>query len=312
VIDRMDLSIIIVSWNVCQLLDACLHSIRQSLHLSVQAGRPLATEIWIVDNHSSDGSVEMLEKRHPSVRLIANDDNVGFAAANNQAIAGVLDSSQPRFLLLLNPDTLVRGRALEGLAGHMSDTPQAGMAGARLVYGDGSFQHSAFAFPGLTQLALDLFPFPARLYETQLNGRYPRSMYAANAPPFPVSHPLGAAMIVRREVVETVGPLDEGYFMYCEEIDWAMRIRQAGWDIYCVPAVEIVHYGGQSSGQIKATSLVNLWRSRHRLYKKHYSPMTMRLAALMVRRAMRDRSKRVESPDLLAAYHQIEKIWSST
>jgi GT2 family glycosyltransferase len=112
-------------------------------------------------------------------------------------------------------------------------------------------------------------------------------------------------------VIEQVGLLDEGYFMYCEEIDWALRIKRAGWKIHCVPAAEIVHYGGQSSRQIQATSFVNLWRSRHRLYQTHYSPLKKRLAAMIVMRAMDYRKRREESPELQAAYRQVAEIWSS-
>ena len=308
----MDLAIIIVSWNVRELLHCCLTSINQSLAISARHGVTVTADIWVVDNHSFDGTSEMVRDQFSDVRLIANSENRGFAAANNQAIAQVLLLPDYRHFLLLNPDTLVRGRALEVLVDFMDQSPIAGMAGARLVFGDGAFQHSAFGFPGLAQIALDLFALPPRLHETQLNGRYPRSRYAAHAPPFSVAHPLGAAMIVRREVVETVGSMDQSYFMYCEEIDWAMRIKAAGWKIFCVPAAEIVHYGGQSASQIETLSFVNLWRSRHRLYQKHYPPLKVRLAGQLVRAAMRSRLRRTESPGLQAAYAQVARIWSQT
>ena len=308
----MDFAIIIVSWNVRELLHGCLTSVHQSLTDSAHHGFNLTADIWVVDNHSSDGTPEMVRDQFSDVRLIANSENQGFAAANNQAIAEALLLPGIRHFLLLNPDTVVRGRALEVLVDFMDQSPGAGMAGARLVFGDSTFQHSAFGFPGLAQIALDLFAFPPRLHETRLNGRYPRSRYAADAPPFSVAHPLGAAMIVRREVVETIGSMDQSYFMYCEEIDWAMRIKSAGWKIFCVPAAEIVHYGGQSASQIEALSYVNLWRSRLRLYQKHYPALKVRLAGQLVRAAMRARLRRTVSPDLQAAYAQVAKIWSQT
>ena len=276
----MDLAIIIVSWNVRQLLKGCLTSINQSLIDSAREGVNLETTVWVVDNHSADGTPEMVRDCFPDVHLVANSDNRGFAAGNNQAMELAL-TKQPGYILLLNPDTAVRGRALERLV-HFMDTNQAGMCGARLVYGDGSFQHSGFRFPGLAQILIDLFPVPGRLRESTLNGRYPRARYAPQAPPLPIDHPLGAAMMVRREVVETVGMMDTGFYMYCEEIDWAMRIQAAGWKIYLVPAAEIVHYGGQSTSQIKAESLINLWRSRRRLYKLHYTPIKVKLAEWIV------------------------------
>jgi N-acetylglucosaminyl-diphospho-decaprenol L-rhamnosyltransferase len=305
----MDLAVIVVSWNVRQLLVGCLTSVEQSLADSAHAGIRLDARIWVVDNASSDGSPDIVRTRFPDVHLLPNTENRGFAAANNQGLTLAL-ADEPRHLLLLNPDTVVRGRALETLVHFLDNTDRAGMAGARLVFGDGSFQHSAFAFPGLAQLAIDLFPVPARLHDTRLNGRYPRTLYAADAPPFPVDHPLGAAMLVRRAALQDAGLMDTGFFMYCEEIDWAMRFRQAGWQIFCVPQAEIVHYGGQSTAQIQATSLINLWRSRHRLYHKHYSPFRTRLAAWLVRLAMGHRANQPGPAALQDAYRQIAVIWS--
>jgi N-acetylglucosaminyl-diphospho-decaprenol L-rhamnosyltransferase len=304
----MDVAVIVVSWNVRQLLAGCLTSVRQSLADSSRAGLQLDAGIWVIDNASTDGSPEMVRTRFPGVHLVLNADNRGFAAANNQGLTLALER-HPRYLLLLNPDTVVRGRALEMLARFLDTTERAGMVGARLVFGDGSFQHSAFAFPGLAQLTIDLFPVPARLHETRLNGRYPRSRYAADAPPFRVDHPLGAAMMVRHAAVQDAGLMDPGFFMYCEEIDWAMRFRRAGWEIFCVPAAEIIHYGGQSTGQIRATSLVNLWRSRYRLYRSHYSPLTTLLASWLVRLAMWRRSRQSGSASLQHAYREIAAIW---
>lgn len=306
----MDLAIIIVSWNVRQLLKGCLTSIYQSLAHSAQEDVHLDTAVWVVDNQSSDGSSQMVTEHFPQVQLIANQHNPGFAAGNNQAMQAAMPQ-QPRYLFLLNPDTVVRGRALETLVQFMDQSPQAGMVGARLVYGDGSFQHSAFAFPGLAQIAIDLLPVPTRLHESSLNGRYPRSRYAADADPFPIDHPLGATMLLRREVIETVGMMDDNFHMYCEEIDWAMRIQAAGWQNYCVPAAEIVHYGGQSTSQIQTKSFLNLWRSRYRLYRKHYPSRKVGLARWLVRLGMAYQARKTKSDTLKAAYREATSIWSS-
>lgn len=305
----LDLAIVIVSWNVRQLLAGCLTSIHQSLTESVYEGVRLQTVIWVVDNNSSDNSVEMTRERYPNVKLICNQENLGFARGNNQGIVKAL-KDEPRYILLLNPDTVVRGKALSTLTNFMDDTPDAGLAGARLVFGDGGFQHSAFAFPGLAQILLDLFSLPGRLTETRLNGRYPRAWYAAGADPFPVDHPLGASMIVRPETIRQTGLLDPDFFMYCEEIDWAMRIRAAGWQVYCVPAAEIVHYGGQSTQQIRAESLLNLWKSRHHLYCKHYPRSKVRAAGLLVQWGMRIKMRTAESEKLREAYREVMAIWS--
>lgn len=257
----MDLSVIIVSWNVKRLLAECLTSVYEALAQSHFQG-----EVLVVDNASSDGSAEMVRERFPQALLLANGENRGFAAANNQAIA----LTQGRFVLLLNPDTVVRRDALDILVRFMEDTPSAGMAGPRLVYPDGRFQHAAFRFPSLAQAFFDFFPLHYRLLESSFNGRYPRSLYAAGRP-FAIDHPLGACMMVRRQAIDEVGGMDEGFFMYCEEIDWAMRLKRAGWEVYCVPAAEVVHYAGQSTQQFRDEMFVALWRSRFRLYAKHYN-----------------------------------------
>ena len=256
----MDLSVVIVSWNVKQLLRECLASVYDSFE-----GLGTIFEVLVVDNASTDGSADMVAEQYPETCLMANPENKGFAAANNQGLA----ETSGRHVVLLNPDTSLRGNALGTLLGFMDQTPSAGMAGPRLVFGDGSFQHSAFAFPSLAQAVFDFFPVHHRLTESRLNGRYPRSLYATRDP-FAVDHPLGACMMVRRAVIEQVGGLDEQFFMYCEEVDWAMRIKQAGWSVFCVPAAEVVHYAGQSTRQVRDAMFVALWRSRFRLFDKHY------------------------------------------
>lgn len=256
----MDLSVIIVSWNVKELLCGCLASVYQSL-----VGGSIDHKVLVVDNASSDGSADMVRELFPQARLITNTDNKGFAAANNQALA----ETSGRHVVLLNPDTEVRDGALGLLLRFLDATPSAGMAGPRLVYGDGSFQHSAFHFPSLAQAFFDFYPLHPRLLGSWLNGRYARSLYRSRHP-FAVDHTLGACMMVRHEAIEKVGYLDEQFFMYCEEIDWAMRIRQAGWGIYCVPAAEVVHYAGQSTQQFRDEMFVALWRSRLRLFAQHY------------------------------------------
>lgn len=266
----MDLAIVTVSYNTRDLLAACLASALAGLARSGLAG-----EVWVVDNASVDGSAEMVRQRFPQVRLIAYDENVGFAAGNNLALARLGFPSQsdasegnPRHVLFLNPDTQVLGDALGAMVRFLDETPGAGAAGARLVHGDGSFQHSAFAFPGLWQIGIDFFPLHHRLTESRLNGRYPRRWYESGRP-FAVDHPLGAALMVRGETLARVGGFDERFFMYCEEIDLCRRIKAAGWEIYCVPRAEIVHHMGQSTRQFRDRMFVALWRSRFLMFDKH-------------------------------------------
>ncbi len=282
--DKIDLSIVIVSYNVRELLARCLESVN-SEQLTVNSkilatgDWRLATEIFVVDNASGDGSAAMVREKFPRAHLIENAENRGFAAANNQAFA----QTRGRYVLMLNPDTEVRAGALETLVGFMDARPRAGACGGKLVYGDGALQHSAFAFPSLAQIFLDFFPLNWRLTDSRLNGRYPREWYARGAP-FQIDHPLGADFLVRREAAEQAGWLDDKYFIYCEEIDWAMRIKRAGWQIWCVPQAEIVHHEARSTSQFRDAMFVELWRARKRLFDKHYS-RAFRFAARQIVRA---------------------------
>jgi hypothetical protein len=208
---------------------------------------------------------------------------------------------------LLNPDTVIQSGATAALLAALASNPRAGMAGARLLYPSGALQHSAFRFPGLAQLAFELFPLPARLYETPLNGRYPRGLYEGDDP-FPIDHPLGATMMVRRDVLTQVGLMDETYRMYCEEIDWCWRIKRAGWRILCAPAARVVHHAGQSTGQVPVDSFVNLWISRAKLYARYHGPLTRRLARTLVHIGMRRRMKGA-SVEMVEACWRVARAW---
>ncbi len=320
-----NLAIIIVNWNVRDMLAACLRTVQADLVASNLVG-----QIWVVDNASTDGSVAMLRRDFPEVQLIVSDKNLGFAGGNNAALraigfvgsAGTVgqQAGLPEVVLLLNPDTELHPGALSALFSFLKNNPEAGVVGARLVYGDGSFQHSVFAFPGLWQLAIDLLPCPGRLVESRLNGRYPHSLYERGQP-FRVDHPLGAAMGVRREAIEQVGLLDERYHMYVEEIDWCKRIVAAGWEAYCVPAARVTHFGGQSTGQIQTGSFLNLWTSRYQFYRKHCSPLKVWLAARIVQVGMHRRAaqdveaagrgelSQAELAERLHLYEKVVNIW---
>ncbi|HOG47560.1 MAG TPA: glycosyltransferase family 2 protein [Anaerolineae bacterium] len=260
------LGIVTVSYNVRELLRQCLSSVQESL-----ARAPLQAEVIVVDNASADGSAAMVRDEFPWVRLLVNERNAGFAAANNLGLRalGFPDAAgAPPYAMLLNPDTIVHGAALAELVAFMERAPRAGACGARLVYGDGTFQHSAFRFPTVAMAWLDFFPMHHRLLDSRLNGRYPRRLYERGEP-FAIDHPLGAALLVRREAAAQVGLLDERFFMYCEEIDWCRRIKDAGWAIACVPQAEIAHLAGQSTRQFRDDMLVALWRSRYQLFARH-------------------------------------------
>src|SRR5262249_7309922 len=156
-------------------------------------------------------------------------------------------------LLVLNSDARPEPGAIDQLADLLDRCPRAALVGPALRYPDGRPQPSAFAFPGLVQVALDLFPID-RLMDTSLNGRI-----SAEAPR-QVDHPLGACMLIRRAAWLDVGPLDEGYFMYLEEVDWCRRARQRGWQIWHHPGAHVVHHGGSSTSQQPAAMFAQLWR----------------------------------------------------
>ncbi|GAB4571857.1 MAG: glycosyltransferase family 2 protein [Anaerolineae bacterium] len=313
----MDLAIVIVTWNVREL---ALNAIQSALE-DIAAHGP-ETEVWVVDNASGDGTANAIRASFPQVRLIASEKNLGFAAGNNLALRemgfgqGVPDDRLPRTVFLLNPDTLVHERAISRLFGALFADERVGLVGARLMYGDGSFQHSAFRFPGVWQTIIDLLPVPGRLYESRLNGRYPLRAYDAGQP-FDVDHVLGATMMLRREVIQQVGMFDEQFFMYCEEIDWAMRIRKEGWRIQCVPAARVTHLEGRSTSQVRPESIVNLWRSRFQLYEKHYSSARVAAIRAVVRVGMARKMREAASdesltPDLrealIAAYQTVARL----
>ncbi|MGD8464006.1 MAG: glycosyltransferase family 2 protein [Anaerolineae bacterium] len=275
----MDLAIITVSYNTRTLLADCLQSAFDGLHRSGLAGA-----VWIVDNASTDGSADMVRRQFPQVHLIAHDDNVGFAAGNNLALHALerQPGTGPRHILFLNPDTRIVGDALGDMVRFLDAVPESGAIGAQLVHGDGSFQHSAFAFPGLGQILIDFFPVHHRLVNSRLNGRYPRRLYESGEP-FLVDHPLGAALMVRAGTLGEVGGFDERFFMYCEEIDLCRRIQTAGWQIYCVPKAKIVHLVAQSTQQFRDQMFVALWRSRFLMYEKHEGPPFRWAARMLVR-----------------------------
>lgn len=313
-----DLAIVIVTWNVRDLVLDCLQSVFDDLGSSRLDGL-----VYLVDNASTDGTAAAVRNAFPQVHLIEAGDNLGFARGNNLALRsiGFPDGDNlPAFVLLLNPDTLVKPGALRALLDGMQATG-AGLAGARLVYGDGSFQHSAFAFPGLAQLLVDLFPTPGRLQESRINGRYPRRLYAGDQP-FAVDHPLGATFMLRREAIAQTGLFDEQFRLYCEEVDWAMRIRAAGWQAVCIPTSKVVHFGGQSTAQVRPQSVINLWTARLRLYHKHYAPIKRTLAILIMRAGMnrliqataRDSSQDDEvSKALVDAYREVIRLtWTQS
>ncbi len=276
-----DLAVVIVTWNVRELVLQALRSLFADLEQ-----HQLSALVYVVDNASADGTAQAIQQVFPDVRLIASPENLGFGRGNNRAIREILAlPDAPDVVYLLNPDTITQPKATRALYAALLANERCGVVGAQLFYGDGSFQHGAFAFPGLRQIWVEFFPTPGRLIEGRFNGRYPRKLYERGVP-FAVDFTLGATMMLRRSVIEQVGMFDEDFFMYCEEIDWAWRIRRAGWDIWCVPDAHVTHLVGQSTSQVRPQSVIHLWTSRLRLYTKHYPRWKTALAKRLIARGM--------------------------
>ena len=264
----MDLSVVVVSWNTRDLLAECLASL---FHHPPAA----AWEVWVVDNASSDGSAAMVRDRFPAAHLIENQANLGFAAANNQGFR----QSAGRYVLLLNSDARVRLGALDAMLKFLDGHPEVGAAGPKLVNPDGSFQASYASFPTL----LSELGSITGLDRWWLGPNAPSPRPVAGEAPHAVDWVAGAALIVRRAAVDEVGPLDEGYFLYSEETDWCLRLWRAGWPVWYLPQVEVIHRAGASSRQQSTRSYSLLYQSKLRFFSRHYggaAALALRLAYL--------------------------------
>ncbi|MCB0153707.1 MAG: glycosyltransferase family 2 protein [Anaerolineae bacterium] len=242
----MDLSIIIVNWNTCRLLTQCLTSIYDKVH-------HYTFEVIVVDNASTDQSVVTIRQQFPQVRLVENNENMGFAGANNQGLA----IAQGRYVLLLNSDTIVLPAAFDDMVRFADQHPEAGMIGCKLLNEDGSLQESWAAFP---------------TFWSELTGRLQRHRQLIDETQgvFEVDWVGGACLLARASALATVGFLDDSYFMYSEETDWCFRVRQQGWKIYYLAEAKIIHLGGGSANRASLPQLVRLYESKIRFFDKHY------------------------------------------
>lgn len=266
----MDVSIVIVNWNTRDILRGCLASIFKETK-----GFPL--EVIVVDNDSTDGSPQMVETEFPQVLLIANSENVGFATANNQGIA----IARGRYVLLLNSDTIVLDNAIGKMISFAECNPEAGAMACRILNPDGTLQLSCFLFPSLLNMAL-LATYLGKLFpRSKLFGREMMS-WSDWSNVCEVDVVAGCFMLVRREVIDQVGVLDERFFMYAEETDWCYRMKQAGWKILFTPDAEIIHLGGQSSSQKLAEMTLQLFGSILLFMKKHRGFLAHTLACFLV------------------------------
>ena len=255
---NMQLSILIVSWNTKALLQACLEKLQAEV-------ANLECEVFLVDNASADGSADMVRTAFPWVRLIANDTNRGFAAANNQA----LSQTTGEYILLLNPDTEVYPGSIHTLLQFMKEHPRAGVVAPQLINSDGSVQRSCRQFPTFWGMTYELLGF-SRLFPNVQKFREYKMLDWDHTGERQVDQPEGACLLLRREVIDQIGTLDEGYFMLFEEVDWCYRIKNAGWEIWFTPAAKVLHHYGQSIKQAKTRMILSSHRGMYRFWHKHY------------------------------------------
>ncbi len=258
------LSIIIVSWNVRDLLRKCLASLVPGA---------AAAEIIVIDSASNDGTAAMVSAEFPQISLIASRDNLGYSRGNNLG----LRQARGRYLLLLNPDTEMAGDALGTMCAYLDEHPSVGVVAPQLLNPDGSVQPSRRRFPRLATTFFESTWLQAWSPPGVLEHYYAHDLAADRA--VEIDWAVGAALMVRRAVVEQVGGLDESFFMYSEELDWCRRIRSAGWQVVYLPSARIVHHEGRSSAQVPAATHIRFNASKVRYVQKYHG----RLAAALLR-----------------------------
>ncbi len=264
-----DLSLIIINWNTRQLLLDCIASIYRTV-------RQGTFELFVVDNGSTDGSVEAVSQHYPAVTVVANRRNEGFARANNRALRRM----QGRYAVLLNSDTVLKEGALERLVAFMDANPKAGMCGPRLLNANGSRQTSFGVFPDL----LSEFGSKSliRLFCPAVYARVSRPDKTVFSGPAVVDFIIGACMVVRKEAMDEAGMLDEDYFFFYEEIDWCRRMHKTGRPVYHVPEAEVYHLAGGSTKKVGLRARAESWRSRYLYFQKSLGLAAFGKAALFM------------------------------
>jgi N-acetylglucosaminyl-diphospho-decaprenol L-rhamnosyltransferase len=249
-----DLSVSIVNTNSRELLLACLETLRGT-----------AAEIVVLDNASEDASADAVRERFPAARVLTQDFRAGFGANHNT----VIRATEGRYVYVLNEDTTADDWGFERIVAYLDAHPRVAALGPRLTYPDGRLQDSAWRFPTPLVSTLGLLTV-GKLGVKQSRGEAPHA----------VDWVMGAALVLRREALHEVGLFDEEFFLYSEEVDLQFRLRQAGWDVHYFPSATVVHHESQFSADIPERRINEMWRSRHRYWRKHHSGAGARVAAL--------------------------------
>ena len=266
----VDLSVVIVNWNVRDLLRNCLQSIVvgsavERCEVGILSLNSRSMEVIVVDNGSADRSVEMLSREFPGVHVVVNEENMGFIRGCNQG----MEASRGRYILLLNPDTEVLENALSVMVDYVESHPRVAALGPQLLNPDGSIQSSRRRFPTLATAFVE---------STILQQWFPRSRvldrYYLKDQPDDVTQEVdwvaGACVLLRRGAIDQVGLLDESVFMYSEELDWCQRAKSAGWDVVYLPIAQVIHFEGKSSEQAIAARHIYFQRAKIHYFRKHH------------------------------------------
>ena len=269
--DKVDLTISIVNYNTKNLLRGCLNSI-------YKIKGKIEFEVIVVDNTSSDGSVELIEREFPRVKLIKNRQNLGFAKANNQAIK----QSKGRYILLCNPDIVIKSNSLDKMIEFMETHRSVGALGCKILNPDKTIQTSNNSFPNLFTAFLHIFQLKKIVPSSRIRERIGRRwrvlpgttlreyfrVYWDSNRVREVEWATGACLLVRKETVEEVGLLDENFFMYYEDADWCYRMRKKGWKTFYFPLFEAFHYVGKSTDKFNSKSFIERYKSMYHYFWK--------------------------------------------
>lgn len=267
----MQLSVIIVNYNVKHFLEQCLLSVRKAM-------QHVSGEVWVVDNNSVDQSVEMVQEKFPEVQLIANTDNPGFSIANNQAIR----QSQGKYVLLLNPDTLVEEYTFKKVVDFMDTQPDAGGLGVKMVDGQGHFlPESKRGLPTPAVAFYKIFGLSTLFPKSKTFGRYHLS-YLDKEQVHEIEILSGAFMLMRKAALDKVGLLDETFFMYGEDIDLSYRLIKGGYKNYYYPHTRIIHYKGESTKKSSTNYVFVFYKAMVIFARKHFSLRYAKLFSLLI------------------------------
>ena len=255
----MDLSTVVVHYRSLDALPTCLDALRE-------ATQGVESEIVVVDNASGDGVAAWMAREHPDARLIENDENLGYAKAVNQGIA----ATQGEFVLVMNPDCFLSPDAVRIMMRHAREHPRAGIVGPQLLTEEGAIEYSARAFPDALSFLFNRYslltrwfpgnPFSRRYLLTDWDHRTVRD----------VDWVSGACMLVRRAAIQAVGPMDDGFFMFNEDVDWCRRMGNGGWTVTYVPEARATHKVGASRGRVSNRLIIERHRGMMRYFHKHH------------------------------------------